>query len=71
MVPNSTLLKALRKQRYRFKRQGRNDDVWQKQGSTDRVTIARRKGHDPLYVSRILAQIGMGEDEFEELKNLC
>lgn len=66
MVPNRHLLKALRSLGYRYKRAGKNMDIWIRSSDRNRVFVPRNKKHDLAFVARMLKHAGMSESDSEE-----
>lgn len=65
MVPNDTLINAVRSLGYKFKKQTDRVDLYKKKGGTQRVAIRRNSAHDPDYARSILKQAGMSLEAIE------
>jgi hypothetical protein len=65
VIPHDTVLNALRKLNFSFKRQTDRVDLYKQKGSPRRVSLSRNAMHDPTYVRIVLKQAGMPEPEIE------
>lgn len=59
MIPNDTLINALRSLNFRFKRQTDRVAIYKQKGTTLRVAIRRNQLHDETYTRTVLRQAGM------------
>ena len=59
MISNQQLLKLLRDCGFKFKRPGKNVNIWKKPGSTIRIMVPKNKKHDPKFVEKLLEKARM------------
>ncbi len=71
MVPNESLINAVRSQGFSFKRQTDRMAVYKQRGGTKRVLIRRNASHDEIYAREILRTAGMPDADIEKFLTAC